>query len=101
MSRLGEQVKGRVIGVRPDGVLNLSLKPRAYEAISDDAQMILTIIERSADEQIYFTDKSDPEDIMKTFGISKGAFKRAIGNLLKQGLVKQEAGVTKRIRKSN
>lgn len=99
--RLGEQVKGRVIGVRPDGVLNLSLKPRAYEVISDDAQMILTIIERSADEQIYFTDKSDPEDIMKTFGISKGAFKRAIGNLLKQGLVKQEAGVTKRIRKSN
>ena len=55
--RLGEQVKGRVVGVRPDGVLNISLKPRAYEAISDDAQMILTIIERSADQQINFTDK--------------------------------------------
>ena len=68
--RLGEQVKGRVIGVRPDGVLNLSLKPRAYEAISDDAQMILTILERSADQQINFTDKSDPEDIMKAFGIT-------------------------------
>ncbi|HAQ1068162.1 TPA: DNA-binding protein, partial [Enterococcus faecium] len=82
--RLGEQIKGRVIGVRPDGVLNLSLKPRAYEAISDDAQMILTILERSADQQINFTDKSDPEEIMKAFGISKGAFKRALGNLLKQ-----------------
>ena len=99
--RLGEQIKGRVIGVRPDGVLNLSLKPRAYEAISDDAQMILTILERSADQQINFTDKSDPEEIMKAFGISKGAFKRALGNLLKQGLIKQENGVTKLVKKSN
>ncbi|WP_142427468.1 CvfB family protein [Enterococcus durans] len=99
--RLGEQVKGRVVGVRPDGVLNISLKPRAYEAISDDAQMILTIIERSADQQINFTDKSDPEEIMKAFGISKGAFKRALGNLLKQGLIKQEDGVTKRNKNSN
>ena len=99
--RLGEQIKGRVIGVRPDGVLNLSLKPRAYEAISDDAQMILTILERSADQQINFTDKSDPEEIMKAFGISKGAFKRALGNLLKQGLITQENGVTKLVKKSN
>ena len=87
-----------MIGVRPDGVLNLSLKPRAYEAISDDAQMILTILERSADQQINFTDKSDPEEIMKAFGISKGAFKRALGNLLKQGLITQENGVTKLVK---
>ncbi len=40
--RLGEVVKGRVIGARPDGVLNLSLKPRAHEAISNDAAMVLT-----------------------------------------------------------
>lgn len=99
--RLGEHVSGRVVGVRPDGVLNISLKPRAHEAISDDAQMILTILERSAEKQLPFTDKSDPEDIMKTFGISKGAFKRAMGNLMKQGLIKQEDGVTKLIEKSN
>ena len=59
------------------------------------------ILERSADQQINFTDKSDPEDIMKAFGISKGAFKRALGNLLKQGLIKQENGVTKLVKKSN
>ncbi|MGX7172796.1 CvfB family protein [Enterococcus ratti] len=99
--RLGEQINGRVIGVRADGVLNLSLKPRAHETITEDAQMILTFIERSEDKQIPFTDKSAPEEIMNAFGISKGAFKRAIGNLLKQGLIVQEAGVTRRIRKSN
>jgi predicted RNA-binding protein (virulence factor B family) len=99
--RLGEVVKGRIIGVRPDGVLNLSLKPRAHEAISDDAQMILTILERSKDQQIGLTDKSDPEEILQAFGISKGAFKRALGNLMKQGLISQEDGVTKLRKKSN
>ncbi|WP_348923142.1 CvfB family protein [Enterococcus rotai] len=92
--RLGERVNGRVIGVRPDGTVNISLKPRGYEAISDDAAMILTFLERSADHKIPFTDKSNPEEIMQTFGISKAQFKRAIGNLLKQGKITQEAGFT-------
>ncbi|WP_430604032.1 hypothetical protein IGJ02_001602 [Enterococcus sp. DIV0724b] len=92
--RLGERVNGRVIGVRPDGTLNISLKPRGYEAISDDAAMILTFLERSADHKIPFTDKSNPEKIKQTFGISKAQFKRAIGNLLKQGKITQETGFT-------
>lgn len=92
--RLGEQVKGRVIGIRPDGVLNISLKPRAHEAIGDDAQMILAVLERSSEGKIPFTDKSEPDAIKETFGISKGAFKRAIGNLLKQRLIEQKDGYT-------
>ncbi|MFK4565743.1 S1 RNA-binding domain-containing protein [Enterococcus sp. UD-01] len=92
--RLGEKVAGRVIGVRPDGLLNLSLKPRSYEVIGDDAAMILTFLERAQDHKIPFTDKSDPEAIKQTFGISKGQFKRALGNLLKQGKIKQEADYT-------
>jgi len=95
--RLGEHVQGRVIGVRPDGVLNISLKPRAYEAISDDAQMIMTFLERSADGSIPYTDKTDPETIKSTFGISKGQFKRALGNLMKNGKVKQVDGKTVKI----
>ncbi|MBO0472803.1 hypothetical protein IGL98_001878 [Enterococcus sp. DIV0840] len=92
--RLGERVNGRVIGVRPDGTLNISLKPRGYEAISDDAAMILTFLERAAEHKIPFTDKSNPEEIKQTFGISKAQFKRAIGNLMKQGRITQEAGFT-------
>lgn len=92
--RLGEQVKGRVIGVRPDGVLNASLKPRAHEVINDDAEMLLVYLERSADKKMPYTDKSDPEAIKKMFGISKGQFKRAIGHLLKEKRIKQEDGYT-------
>ncbi|EGF34481.1 s1 RNA binding domain-containing protein, partial [Lacticaseibacillus rhamnosus MTCC 5462] len=37
---------------------------------------------------------SDPAVIKQVFGISKGAFKRALGHLLKAGLIKEEAGYT-------
>lgn len=89
--RLGEVVNARVIGVRPDGVLNLSLRPRAYEAIGDDAEMLLTLLERSADGSLPFTDKSDPAKIKQYFGISKGQFKRAVGNLMKARKITQDA----------
>jgi predicted RNA-binding protein (virulence factor B family) len=42
--------------------------------IGDDAAMILTFLERAQDHKIPFTDKSDPEAIKQTFGISKGQF---------------------------
>ena len=93
--RLGEVVKARVIGVRPDGTLNLSLKPRAYEAISDDAQMLLAALQHSPEGKLPYTDKSDPADIKNYFGISKGQFKRAVGHLMKAGLVIQEDGFLK------
>ncbi|MHA8137932.1 CvfB family protein [Lactobacillaceae bacterium Scapto_B20] len=88
--RLGQHVSGRVIGVHPDGSLNLSLKPRAYEAISGDAAMIFAVLKHEASGQLPYTDKSDPKEIKKFFGISKGQFKRAIGSLLKQRLVTED-----------
>ncbi|CAH0418120.1 CvfB family protein [Periweissella ghanensis] len=90
--RLGEVVNARVIGVRPDGLLNLSLKPRAYEAIGEDAQMLLAMLEHSKDNTLPFSDKSDPKEIKEYFGISKGQFKRAVGNLLKQRRIQQVDG---------
>ena len=87
--RLGEEVDARVIGVRDDGVLNLSLRPRAYEAISDDAAMLLTLLQRSSTKSLPFTDKSDPKQIKKYFGMSKSQFKRAVGNLYKQRKITQ------------
>lgn len=97
--RLGEKVSVRVIGERPDGILNLSLKPRSYEVISDDAAMILTFLEKSPDGTIPFSDKSSPEDIKKTFAISKAQFKRALGSLMKERKIIQENGETKLVKK--
>lgn len=87
--RLGEVVHARVIGINKNNELNLSLKPRAFEAISDDAQMILAALQHSPSKTLPFTDKSSPDEIKTYFGISKSAFKRAIGHLMKAGLVHQ------------
>ena len=90
--RLGEVLNARVIGIREDGVLNLSLLPRAYEAIDDDSKMLLAALEHTRDGRLPLCDKSSPEEIRSYFGISKSGFKRAVGHLLKAGKIKQEAG---------
>ncbi|OTO19415.1 hypothetical protein A5875_000747 [Enterococcus sp. 3H8_DIV0648] len=60
--------------------------------ISDDAAMILTMLERNTDHKLPYWDKSAPEEIKEAFGISKGQFKRAIGHLLKEKLIEQTEG---------
>lgn len=91
--RIGDVVSGRIIDVKEDGTVNVSLLKRSHEKITDDAEMILQyLVERGG--KMPYTDKSQPKDIEKRFGISKGAFKRAIGHLLKNGKVYQEDGWT-------
>ncbi|MGY3724056.1 hypothetical protein SAMN05421767_10368 [Granulicatella balaenopterae] len=89
---LGEQLSVRVIGVKPDGTLNVSARPRAHEAISDDAQMILMMLKNSPTHIMPYGDKSSPEAIKEAFGISKGQFKRALGSLLKARQIEQIDG---------
>lgn len=91
--RIGQKVKTRVIG-SSHRRLNLSMKPRAYEEITPDAEMILAVLEHARDGKIPYTDKSDPDDIKEYFGISKGSFKRALGNLMKQRKIEQKDGFT-------
>jgi len=88
--RLGEQVDVRVIGVREDGNLNLSMRPRNIEVLGEDAQMILTLLERSATHTLPFNDKSEPKAITRYFGMSKSQFKRAVGTLYKQRKITQD-----------
>lgn len=88
--RLGEEVTARVIGFREvDRTLNLSLKPRSFEMLENDAQMILTYLESNGGFMT-LNDKSSPEDIKSTFGISKGQFKKALGGLMKAKKIKQD-----------
>ena len=89
--RLGEEVTARVIGYRAvDRTLNLSLKPRSFEMLENDSQMILTYLQSNGGFMT-LNDKSSPEDIKATFGISKGQFKKALGGLMKAKKVKQDA----------
>ena len=87
--RIGQEIQVRVIGFRKeDRSLNLSAKPRAYEMLDADAQMILAYLQ-SMGGKMPFNDKSNPDDIKATFGISKGQFKKALGGLMKAGKIKQ------------
>lgn len=87
--RLGEQIQARVIGYHHDGTFNLSMRPRAYEAIDGDALMLLAMLQHDPTHHLKFTDKSDPDEIKKFFGISKGRFKRAVGHLLKPRMIEE------------
>ncbi|WP_330949331.1 CvfB family protein [Virgibacillus sp. MG-45] len=86
--RLGEKIQGRVIDVKIDGTLNVTLRPLKQDSLDEDAAIILNHLQEH-DGVIPFTDKSDPEDIRATFQMSKAAFKRALGRLMKQKLVEQ------------
>ncbi|EUJ41283.1 hypothetical protein PWEIH_01415 [Listeria weihenstephanensis FSL R9-0317] len=91
--RLGQKLDARVIAVKPDGTLNLSLRGRVHEVLSDDAEMILTYL-RSVGGKMAFWDKSEPDAIRAKFGVSKAQFKRALGTLMKERRIKQEEGFT-------
>lgn len=87
--RLGALVSGRVIEVKEDGTLNISLLPLKQERMDDDAEKIFAYLE-AHEGIIPIGNKSDAELIKNTFGMSKSAFKRAVGRLLKQGKIKPE-----------
>lgn len=87
--RLGQTVSGRVIAVKPDGSVNISLLPRAFEQMDADAESIFAYL-MSRGGAMPYSDKSFPEEIDKRFKMSKSAFKRALGKLMKEGRVYQE-----------
>ncbi len=91
--RVGEKVTGRIIDVKEDGTVNISLLPRKQEALDEDATKILTYLE-SRNGAMPYGDKSMAEDITERFGLSKASFKRALGRLMKEGKVYQEKGWT-------
>lgn len=93
--KVGTVMEFRVTEVKEDGKLNLSCKQKAYLQIHEDAQMVLGVIDEYAGV-LPFDDKVSPEVIKREFGLSKAAFKRAVGHLMKEGKVEI---VNRRIRK--
>lgn len=85
-AQIGDQVEARVTGVKTDGKLDLSLRDKSYLQIDADAELVMQALEESGGE-LPFSDKTSPEVIKKEFSMSKNAFKRAIGRLLKEGRV--------------
>ncbi len=85
--RVGQTVHARVAAVKPDGKLDLSVKDKIPMQMDKDAAIILKRMEKNGGV-LPFTDKADPEMIKKEFAMSKNAFKRAVGRLLKENKIK-------------
>ena len=69
--------------------MDVSDRQEAYLQINEDAENVLEIIEEFAGV-LPFDDKASPEVIRREFGLSKNAFKRAVGHLLKEGKISDQ-----------
>jgi len=83
---VGEEIEGRVTTVKEDGKLNLSVREKAHVSIDQDAEVIYDKLIK-ANGFLPYHDKSDAEEIKEVFHLSKNAFKRAVGRLLKENKI--------------
>lgn len=81
--RAGDEVDVRIIKVKENGKLDLTIKETPHIQIEEDAEKILKRLE---DNQgvLLLNDESSPEDIKKELHMSKTAFKKSVGKLLKE-----------------
>lgn len=84
--RIGDMIQVRVTAVKPDGKLDLSPNERVEVQMDKDAELVMKVIEEY-EGVLPFGEKVSPEIIKREFGISKAAFKRAVGRLYKQGRI--------------
>ncbi|HKP58770.1 MAG TPA: S1-like domain-containing RNA-binding protein [Polyangiales bacterium] len=85
----GERANFRIARIHDDGKTELSLRRQVHEQMATDAERVLERLRR--DDTPKLSDRADPDLIRALFGLSKKAFKRAVGRLLKDGTVSLDA----------
>ncbi|MCI8375008.1 MAG: S1 RNA-binding domain-containing protein [Lachnospiraceae bacterium] len=85
-AQIGDRIEARVTSVKEDGRLNLSIRKKAYLQMDQDAAYVLQVLDEY-DGVLPFNDKVSPEIIERELHLSKNAFKRAVGRLLKEGKI--------------
>ena len=91
--KVGEEISARITYLRDDGRINVSMRPLKQEAMGEDSEKILALL-RTRGGKMPYSDETSPEVIKEKFNISKAAFKRAMGRLLRDGLIEQREGWT-------
>jgi predicted RNA-binding protein (virulence factor B family) len=92
--RIGESLEARVAFIREDGRVNLTMRQPKEIGRETDAEAILAVLNERPNGSMPYSDASPADVIMKRFGMSKSAFKRALGKLMKDGVVRQEGNWT-------
>ena len=92
---IGDRVPGFIKTVRPDNKLDITLQAIGYKHYNDANVELLAKRLQQHEGFLPLSDKSSPEEIYRLFGISKKAFKQALGALYKARKVKiGEGGIT-------
>ncbi|MFW5760966.1 MAG: S1 RNA-binding domain-containing protein [Cyclobacteriaceae bacterium] len=81
---VGDTLKGFIKKIREDKKIDVSLSPIGYDNFNEKNTGYILQLLKQADGFIGITDKSPPGIIYSTFGMSKKAYKKAIGALYKQ-----------------
>jgi predicted RNA-binding protein (virulence factor B family) len=80
---VGDKMKGFIKKIRPDNTIDVVIGKQGYERVEDEAGKILRLLNEN-NGYLPYHDKSDPDEIYEFFGMSKKAFKMAVGTLYKQ-----------------
>ena len=94
--KAGEEVSARVEKVREDGRLTLTMSEPIREQMAIDSAAVMALLD-SYDGVLPFTEKASPEVIQRELDMSKAAFKRAVGNLLKHRAIEIIDGKIRKI----
>ncbi|WP_058301973.1 CvfB family protein [Gorillibacterium timonense] len=94
MLRVGEAVKVRPVFIREDGRANVSMRESKEKGREEDSTKVLELLKARPGGAMPYSDSTQADIIMTKFGISKGAFKRALGKLMKDGLIEQRENWT-------
>ena len=95
---VGEIIEAKVTAVKEDGKLDLTLREKAYIQMDADAEKIMALLDSYAGV-LPFTEKASPEVIARETGLSKNAFKRAVGRLYKERRVDLSGGKIRKVTK--
>ena len=83
--KTGDRTTGYVARIRGDNRIDISLRRTGKEGIDDASATIMEAL--AATGSLPLHDQSPPELIKNRLGMSKKAFKKAVGGLYKQGLI--------------
>ena len=94
--KIGDVLMVRITGIKEDGKCDVTIRDKAYIQMDEDAEALLDLIDSYAGV-LPFTEKASPEVIKRETGLSKAAFKRAIGRLYKERKISLNEGKIRRI----
>ena len=94
--RVGDVIEAKVTDVKPDGKLDLTLREKAYIQMDSDSEKIMELLDSYAGV-LPFSEKASPEVIKRETGLSKNAFKRAVGHLYKERKIDLSGGKIRKV----